>query len=162
MTTLLWILGYLIVGFGVAVLLARYHSEFSRDEGPAAIGAIVLWPVGLIFWATSTEAIPTLINRIARRLPDRQAGKMVPNVLIERELALLTERVMAMGNQEPVAFDLDQFRKKQYDRCPECGSTATSHFCPGKSGMEPKAWTSREADETPVGADGVATEEDMG
>lgn len=48
-----------------------------------------------------------------------------------------------------------QLPPRQRDACPECGSTAKTHFCPGKDGMEPKAWTS-EADETPT----IRTEED--
>ncbi len=64
-------------------------------------------------------------ERLRGLLLDRQAGKVVPQVLIDNELRLLTERVRAMGRIEPVVFDLTTYRN-------------------------------READETPVGADGVA------
>lgn len=70
--------------------------------------------------------------RLRGMLLDKQAGKVTPSILIREELVLLTKRINALETPEPVAFDLTKFR------------------------------AAREADETPVGADGVAEESDEG
>ena len=90
----------------------------------------------------ATDYALASVERLKGYLLGRQAGKMVPNVLIERELALLTERVRAMGNQEPVVFNIDAYRRRNDECC--CAGRCTCH----------------EADEMPEPCSGVAEIED--